>query len=252
MKLKIYFYFIFFICTNIFTYAQTSIEVYTNENTKFTLYLNGKEINTNPETNVSSNNLPSSISIKIVFEDNTIPNLIDKITSSVGRIRDDEVETKKVNGGLDERKVLTQKKVIAEKIICQIRKNKKGEFSLKVEGRDKSYEIIKSNAAPSSPASVLPVLDNSAFRSIFESVENATSNKEKVTSANAMVGNYQLNTAQVMDIVNLLGTFDQLEFAKNAYPYTTDKSNYNQVIEILKSISAKKELKQFLEDARNK
>jgi hypothetical protein len=128
MNLKLAFCLIYFFALgSIYTFAQSSLEVFSSEDLKFTLYLNGKKINQTPETNVSAQNLPKSISIKVVFEDKAIPAIEKSVNSKVGELEG------KLNANYGS-------KILSQADIFEIKKAKKGKYELSLKSSARTYE----------------------------------------------------------------------------------------------------------------
>lgn len=129
MKLVAIFYLratllVLFIITQAHSFAQSRLEVFTNSQYEhFWLYVNGKKINENAEGRIEVRAIEGgSITVKVVFEDKNLPDIIDKFTTGKGET---EFEGQRIIKGID--------------LTLEIQKSKKGNYKLKTINRNEIF-----------------------------------------------------------------------------------------------------------------
>jgi hypothetical protein len=90
-------------------------------------------------------------------------------------------------------------------------------------------------------------MDWGSFKSAKETVEKASFEETKLSTAKTIVGSNCLSTDQVMQICKLFGFEEsKLAFAKFAYPRTTDQGNYFKVSNVFDFDASKTDLNDFI------
>lgn len=85
------------------------------------------------------------------------------------------------------------------------------------------------------------------FNAALKTITDINFDDTRLTTAQSIVSSNCLSTGQVISICKLF-TFEssKLAFAKNAYQYTTDRSNYFKVNDVFNMSSSKEELSKFI------
>jgi hypothetical protein len=103
-------------------------------------------------------------------------------------------------------------------------------------------------AAP--PACQYP-MDWSSFKSAKETVEKASFEDTKLSTAKAILSGNCVSTDQVCQLCKIFGFEEtKLQFAKFAYPKTTDQGNYFKVGNVFSFDASKTDLNNFISNGR--
>lgn len=194
--------------------------IYSNENVRFTVYLDGQRMNPVPQTRVRCINLTQPYyKLKIVFEDPNIPHIEKRLFYTH--------DTYGYPVALEH----------------QIKKNKKGQWSL----RWKAQESWPGYATPDAVSYQMPemqapgetepregtspcggkILDRSEFDAALESIRRLDADEAKVPVEKQFVSTNCVDVAQLKKLLQVLADEAQkLEMAQYAYAYTVDKGNY--------------------------
>ncbi len=104
----------------------------------------------------------------------------------------------------------------------------------------------QANAPQTSPAGPSAMPDNE-YQRAKSSIQSKASEYGKLTIAEEVADNNNLNTEQVRDIMNSFASEDsKLEFAKYAYDHTIDKGNYYIVNDAFTSDASIKSLNKYI------
>ncbi len=99
---------------------------------------------------------------------------------------------------------------------------------------------------PPPPAAPME-MDTRTFNDAKASINNASFENTKLSTAKTILSSHFVNTNQVMEICNLFSFENsKLEFAKYAYSRTVDQQNYFKVSSVLTFDSNKKALNDFI------
>lgn len=100
---------------------------------------------------------------------------------------------------------------------------------------------------PPTPARCQYPMDRNSFMSAKQTVEKASFDETKLSTAKTIVGNNCVSTDQVIALCNLFSfEASKLDFAKFAYSKTTDPGNYFKVGNIFSFDASKTELNNFI------
>ena len=110
-----------------------------------------------------------------------------------------------------------------------------------------AYSQQEPVAQPVQPAGCQYPMDWNSFKSAKQTVEKATFEDTKLSSAKAILASNCFSCDQVAQICQLFGFEDtKLKFAKFAYPKTTDQGNYFKVANVFTFDASKEELNNFI------
>jgi hypothetical protein len=90
------------------------------------------------------------------------------------------------------------------------------------------------------------------FEGLKKNITSESSDSTKLIAAKKMLTTYNcFETSQIKEVMNLF-TEDKpkLEFAKNAYPFTHDLSNYGHLKDSFKKEESKDELQKYIKDMK--
>lgn len=93
-------------------------------------------------------------------------------------------------------------------------------------------------------------MSSADFAGAKNAIDESSFDETKLSTAKSIVSSNCLSTDQVIQICNMFSFEDnKLEFAKFAYPYTTDPRNYFKVGTVLTYSTSKEELNRFIQSA---
>ena len=114
-------------------------------------------------------------------------------------------------------------------------------------GLTKNNNTVQNNQATSSGGCSV-AMNQTNYDKLKESVESKPFSETKMSTAKVATKNACLSSAQIKGICGLFSMDDEkLSYAKYAYNYCVDKSNYYQVSEIFSFSATTEELNKFLE-----
>ncbi len=100
---------------------------------------------------------------------------------------------------------------------------------------------------PAAPAGCRYPMDFGSFKSAKETVEKASFDETKLSTAKSILSSNCVSTDQVITLCKLMSfEASKLDFAKFAYSKTTDQSNYFKVNNIFSFDASKTELNDFI------
>jgi Domain of unknown function (DUF4476) len=221
------------LCTTLWGQSHNKVTFFAVEGEPFTLILNGKKINKEPQTSVTDSNASKKLYVKIIFEDADLGEITDNF--SLGDYYDI--------------------------FSYSIKTNKKGIYKINRETYDSSPQTqVVQPPPPPSPQQIIVVGGNgnttigqcyvadTELSSIINLIQNQISSARQLETARTIIStkNQCLTSAQIKQIVAAFSfDSDRLTLAKYGYDYAKDRSNYYTVGEAL-SFFKKQEFMLFL------
>jgi uncharacterized protein DUF4476 len=90
-------------------------------------------------------------------------------------------------------------------------------------------------------------MDFKSYKAAKTAVASASFEDTKLSTAKSILVNNCLSTDQIIDVCRAFGfEASKLDFAKTAYSKTTDQANYNKVVDMLTTSTAKTDLKNYI------
>ena len=284
----------------LFSFAQSSITIFSEDGDKFYLMLNGQKQNDVPQTNIRVDGLTQPFyKAKIVFEDkakgdidksipvndpatNANADVVYKIKNKDGDMKlryfsaqpvqpnytpPADVYVMHYGQPAPAANTATQTTVTTTQVNPNTSMNvNAGGVSLSVNVPDANMSTTTtqttvtrstttttstdngySQEQPAQPAGCQYPMDFGSFKSAKETVQKASFEDTKLSTAKSILGSNCVSVEQVMQICKLFSfEASKLDFAKFAYGKTTDKGNYFKVNNVFDFDASKTELNNFV------
>ena len=282
----------------LFSFAQSSITIFSEDGDKFYLMLNGQKQNDVPQTNIRVDGLTQPYyKAKIVFEDKAkgdIDKSIPVNDPATNANADVVYKIKNKDGDMKLRYFSAQPvqpnytppadvyvmhygqpapaaNTVTQTTVTTTQVNPNTSINVNAGGVNMSVNMPDANMTTTQttvtrstttttstdngysqeqaaqPAGCQYPMDFGSFKSAKESVEKASFEDTKLSTAKAILGGNCVSAEQVMQICKLFSfEASKLNFAKFAYGKTTDKGNYFKVNNVFDFDASKTELNNFV------
>jgi len=284
----------------LFSFAQSSITIFSEDGDKFYLMLNGQKQNDVPQTNIRVDGLTQPFyKAKIVFEDKAkgdIDKSIPVNDPATNANADVVYKIKNKDGDMKLRYFSAQPvqpnytppadvyvmhygqpapaaNTVTQTTVTTTQVNPNSSINVNAGGVSMSVNIPDANMTttqttvtrststttttstdngysqeqPAQPAGCQYPMDFGSFKSAKETVQQASFEDTKLSTAKSILAGNCVSTEQVMQICKLFSfEASKLDFAKFAYSKTTDKGNYFKVNNVFDYDASKTELNNFI------
>ena len=234
---------------NNFAESGSSLTIFSENGDQFFLVINGIKQNNYLQTKVRVEDLPQAVNdIQVLFGDNFTREIEKRVTIS------DPIEGKPIS--------LVLKIVRTEGGHAKLRFLKSTELMHDYHPEQDEYvmhfghDIIRhevvNNPPPPPPVPIGPIaMDERAFNDLKRSINDASFEDTKLSTAKTALNNNFVTTNQVIELCSLFSfENNKLEIAKFAYKKTVDQNNYFNVGNVFSFDSSRKSLNDFISDKR--
>ena len=224
--------------------SQFSLVVFSEKGEKFTLYVNGSQVNDKPASSVQADRPGGpNFKVRILFEQSSIPEISKSIFNTPSDLY---YVIKKSDKG----------KYVLEKTSSEY-VHHDDNAAVKEEDKEVKKEEAKPevNEGETKPAGgggkgCNNPMEPPNFYTSREMISNAPFDGPKMTQAKSLADKNCLTTSQIVDVIYLFsGESSRLNFAKYAYKHCWDPENYDTVKEALNSPS-QKTLQQYIDSLK--
>lgn len=225
--------------------SQFSAIFFSEAGEKFTLYVNGSQVNDEPASRVEADRPGGpSFKVRVLFEQSSIPEISKSIFNTPGP--DMYYVIKKSDKG----------KYFLEKTSSEY-VHHDDNLAVPKESNDVKEENAKTEEtkSESKPAAgkgkgCSNPMEPPNFYASREMISNAPFDGPKLTQAKSLADKNCLTTSQIADVIYLFsGESSRLSFAKYAYTHCWDPENYDTVKDELNS-SGQKSLQQYIDSLK--
>lgn len=259
-----------FLITTVLLFAITSsgqtsanLIIFSEDGDPFFAYINGVKQNNTAQTNLRFTNLTPNLSVKIEFENNTLPVLKQVMILEPGmehtaRIKRDLKKQLRLRyfGSVRLDEATVQYNTEGDPALISSEEIPQGDGC----GKARSHgggQVRSSERSCTDPATgrypdrhssgYRAAMRQTSFNKMKASVEAKSFSDTKMSTAKVATKNNYLSVSQIKVIAGLFTMDDdRLTYAKFAYDYCVDKANYYQVSDVFKFSSSTDELNAFL------
>lgn len=244
------FVFFLFVISPVLAAAKNNMVIFSNENKRFTVFVNGHRQNDRPEANVKIIGLDAYVNaVRIEFEESAIPSFNQNIYLVDGCV---EVNDKEFSFIVEQpyrgmwklrvtalNDIQANPAIVPGQAICIYNPNGA------IPPANPAPTPVGTNPAPAPPCQPMSATDFAAAKA---SVEKQMMDDSKLKVAKQVVGTNCMTTAQVKEIMTLF-TMERtkLDWAKFAYGKTSDPQNYYQLNDGFMFSSSVDELNKYIE-----
>ncbi len=229
----------------------STLTIFSENGDQFFLIINGIKQNNYLQTKVRVEDLPQDVNdIQILFADNFTHEIEKRITIS------DPLEGKPVSLVL---KIVREERgharlhFVKSTELMRDYHPEQDEYVMHY-GRDiiRREVVVVNTPPPPPPAPVGPfAMDERTFNDLKRSINDASFEDTKLSTAKTVLNNNYVTTNQVIDLCNLFSfENNKLEIAKFAYKKTVDQNNYFNVGNVFNFDSSRKSLNDFINGKR--
>lgn len=223
------------------SYSQLSLVVFSDDGTKFTLYVNNDPKNSKPAGRVDTDRPGGpTFKLRVLFEDSNIPEVSKTIFNSPGPDMF-YVLRKSGNGKYVMEKTSSVYGPAATAAAAAGTEAKKEEAP---KAEEPKTEAKPASTAAKGCSNPMPEPDFIASR---EMISNAPFDPPKLSHAKSLADKHCLTTDQIIETIYLFsGESSKLSFAKYAYKHCWDPQNYERVKDVLRA-SSREDLQRYID-----
>lgn len=242
---------ILFVFSPVFAVAKNNMVIFSNENKRFTVFVNGHKQNDRPEANVKIIGLDAYVNaVRIEFEESVVPSFNQNIYLVDGCVEVNDKEFSfiveqpyrgmwklRVTGLND---IQANPAIVPGQAVCIYNPN-----AIIPPANPAPAPVETAPAPPCQPMSAVD------FAAAKASIEKQMMDDSKLKVAKQVVGTNCLTTAQVKEIMGMF-TMERtkLDWAKFAYGKTSDPQNYYQLNDGFMFSSSVDELNKYIESQK--
>lgn len=229
--------------------SGSSLTIFSENGDQFFLVINGIKQNNYLQTKVRVEDLPQAVNdIQVLFGDNFTREIEKRITVSdpiEGRPISLVLKIVRTEGGRAELRFLKSTELMRDYHPEQ------DEYVLHY-GHDVIRHEVVNNPPPPPPVPIGPVvMDERTFNDLKRSINDASFEETKLSTAKTALNNNFVTTNQVIELCNLFSfENNKLEIAKFAFKNTVDQNNYFNVGNVFSFDSSRKSLNDFISNKR--
>jgi hypothetical protein len=225
--------------------AQLSIIIFSEKGEKFTAFINGSPQNDKPASRVEGSRPGGpSFKVRIVFDDNSLPEISKSIFNSPGA--EYYYVIRKTEKG----------KYVLDKTSSEYVHNNDNAAPAKESSAKKEEKTTHADAKAESKSSgsggngCSNPMEEANFIASREMISNAPFDGPKLSHAKSLAEKNCLTTSQIIDVIYVFsGESSRLSFAKFAYRHCYDPKNYDRVKDVLRR-SSQDELQRYIDSEK--